>query len=193
MVEFVFRDLITLLHSELAFSKAKDSICLICGSDIILYIAEVNLCKNQWRLLWALYNFSKSLSLLSWFFNPVPSIQSSYMIRVKVWSLILICLCSSAYWLSLRSWPLEISIPLALLHCSMTLDFSLHHVFYCNWGSASNIVTPQSFQSYGIILFKVAYDFNIYFTKGECILYETAAFLNIFKSNISTVSQITSE
>ena len=44
-----FRGLITILHSELAFSEAKDLInsCLPPGSDTILLAAEVNLCKRS--------------------------------------------------------------------------------------------------------------------------------------------------
>lgn len=47
--------LTTLSHSELAFSKANDSIniCLTSESGAILFTAEANLCKkkNQWSLL----------------------------------------------------------------------------------------------------------------------------------------------
>ena len=52
--------------------------------------------------------------------------------------------------------------------------------------TASNTAITKFLQSYGIILLPVDYEFNIYLTKGECIPYETTAFLNILKSNIST-------
>lgn len=47
--DLTFKDLITLLHFELTFSKAQDSIIihLISKSDIILLIAEVKLCKKK--------------------------------------------------------------------------------------------------------------------------------------------------
>ena len=39
----------TLLHSELAFSKAKDliNICLTFGSDTILFMDEFNFCQKK--------------------------------------------------------------------------------------------------------------------------------------------------
>ena len=55
--DLVFKSLITFLHSELAFSKAKDfiNICLDTVSVIILFRAQVNLCKT--KLSKGLYNF----------------------------------------------------------------------------------------------------------------------------------------
>lgn len=65
--DLTFKGTITLLHCELAFSKAKESINtrLTSGSDIILFTAEVNLCKFSESFYRALYNFSKWLSPLS--------------------------------------------------------------------------------------------------------------------------------
>lgn len=47
--DLAFKVLITPLHSELAFSKAKNSIiiCLTFASVIILFTAEVGLCKKS--------------------------------------------------------------------------------------------------------------------------------------------------
>lgn len=58
--------LIILLHSELAFSKAKDSIniFLTSESDMILFTTEVNLCKSQGRLLWGLVYFKERTFLV---------------------------------------------------------------------------------------------------------------------------------
>ncbi|EDL37625.1 mCG146327, isoform CRA_a, partial [Mus musculus] len=47
--DVALKGLIAPLHSELAFSKAKDliNICLTSESDTILFTAEVNLCKKK--------------------------------------------------------------------------------------------------------------------------------------------------
>lgn len=78
--DVAFTGLITLLHFELALSKAKDSIniYLTSVSYIILVTADVNLCKKINKgLSWAMYNFKNWLSPLSHFFSLVPSFKAA--------------------------------------------------------------------------------------------------------------------
>jgi hypothetical protein len=62
-LDLAFKGLITLLHSELAFSEAKDSmsICLTSEFGTSLFTAEVNLSKKNISegFFGVLYNFSK--------------------------------------------------------------------------------------------------------------------------------------
>ena len=70
--------------------------------------------------------------------------------------------------------------------------FLSHNVFYYISETTSNAAITKSSQSCGIILFQAAHEFSICFTKGECIPYEVTAFLNLFKSNISSGSELIS-
>lgn len=74
--DVAFTGLITLLHSELVFLNAKDSIniYLTSVSYIILVTAEVNLSKkNSKGLSLSMYNFKNCLSPLS---QSCPKLQS---------------------------------------------------------------------------------------------------------------------
>ena len=68
----------------------------------------------------------------------------------------------------------------------MVLALSLNQVLHCNCGPGSKIAIAKSLQSLGIILLQVEHEFNIYFTNGECMLYEIITSLNLLKSGIAT-------
>lgn len=55
------------------------------------------------------------------------------------------CVGKLAYWPSPRSCSWDISIPLALFHCSMDLPSFFYHGLHCNWGPASNIAIDKYF------------------------------------------------
>lgn len=81
----------------------------------------------------------------------------------KVWSSRSICLCNSTHRPSYRNSSSEILISLVVFNCSINLVSSFHHFHHFNWRSASNIAAVMHFQSWGIILFWVAFNFNILF------------------------------
>ena len=58
-VDLTLSSLITSLYLAFAFSKAKDSIItfLVDESDILLFIAEVSLCKMSGKVFWFFFVF----------------------------------------------------------------------------------------------------------------------------------------
>lgn len=169
------------------------NIYLTSASDTVLFTAEISLLnksvKASFRSFKTLVNDSVLFcdsSTLSQTFKAVKKL------RARVWSFNSHCLCNSADWPRTISCSWEILMPLVLFRCSVTLASFFQHVCHCNCGPVSSIAVAKFFQSWGIILFWVAYKFNICFILSKCISHEMIAFLSIFKSNISIEFQLTS-
>ena len=76
--DLAFNGLIILLYCEIVFSKARESIilCLAFELGIILFTAEVNLCKKLVKVSFGpCMTLVKDSVFLSYFFNSVSSIQ----------------------------------------------------------------------------------------------------------------------
>ena len=175
------------MHHELAFLKAKDSITIWLAPEfgIVLFTSKVNLHKKLVKVSVCLFVTLVNDSVLF----PTSSVLSQVFKaatwhKARVWSSYRTCLYTLAWYT--RSWSWEISIPLALLCCSMVLALSFHQVLHCNWGPGSKTAVTKSLQSWGIILLQVDHEFNICFTNSECMPYETITSLNLLKSNIAT-------
>jgi hypothetical protein len=139
--------------------------CYFPASEIIVFTAEINLCKKITEdLLCALYNYSKWLEPLSWFSTLSKAFKAAKLHTTKVWLSNSGYLCNSAYWPSPSTWSWETLIPLVLFCCPMTLASSFFHGDHCNWWPDPYFAVAKSFPSCRIIVFWVGHNFNIFFT-----------------------------